>query len=317
MILLKKVFDCFIWVLFFVLLFIGGIIYVSSKTYPGDYLYSYKLKFENFALATSKVMNKQIDFSIDLVGKRSNEATTILRSKYGKDGLDRLSTQVELTATSISEITDPVEKKQAAEKYIVKLNEVSSVLSQKQKDLVTTTTQPTSNNFSQGAVGEVAQEVIRKVTPTVTQYVVRDVTQNLEQKITPEITVVITQAITQKATPEITRPISPTVFHETAKPTQNIPPTQPVEPTSQVRLPTVTPATEKSHNDSSISHEIDKTQEKIKKAIDRMNNLSTESTNNDQDEKKHDKSNTTEKEAQKDKNNDNKSDNSNKETNTQ
>lgn len=156
MLLIKKVFDYFVWLIFFGFLLLGGVIYATDRTYPGDYLYPFKLKFEDFALATSKILNNQVDFSIGLVVKRSNEATKILASRYGKDGLDRLDTQIELTAVSISQIADPIEKKKAAEKYIVKLNEVSAVLSEKQKDFVAA---PPSSNITPQVNAQQAQKV--------------------------------------------------------------------------------------------------------------------------------------------------------------
>ena len=142
--LIKKVFDYFVWVMFFVLLVLGGIIFVTDRTYPGDNLYSFKLKFEGFVLATSKILNKQVDFSIDLVAKRSNEIAKILTPKNSKETLGRLDTQVVLTASSISQIQDPKERKRAATKYIVKLNQVSSTLTEKKKEFVSTPVYPTA-----------------------------------------------------------------------------------------------------------------------------------------------------------------------------
>jgi len=95
--------------------------------------------FEDFTLATSKILNKQVDFSIDLVSKRSQEVAKILSSKNSEETLNRLDTQVELTAVSISQISDPVERKKAAEEYIIKLNEASVILSEKEKELLTDT----------------------------------------------------------------------------------------------------------------------------------------------------------------------------------
>ena len=92
--LIKKVFDYFVWVMFFVLLVLGGIIFVTDRTYPGDNLYPFKLKFEDFVLATSKILNKQVDFSIDLVAKRSNEVAKILTPKNSEETLGRLDNQV-------------------------------------------------------------------------------------------------------------------------------------------------------------------------------------------------------------------------------
>ncbi|MCR4276924.1 MAG: hypothetical protein NUV87_02230 [Candidatus Roizmanbacteria bacterium] len=137
---IKKVFDYIVWVAFFGFLLLGVIIYITNTTYPGDRLYPFKLKFEDFVLATSKILNKQVDFSIDLVSKRSQEVAKILSSKNSADTLSRLDVQVELTAVSISQISDPVERKEAAEEYIVKLNEASIILSEKEKDLLGSST---------------------------------------------------------------------------------------------------------------------------------------------------------------------------------
>ncbi len=141
--LIKKAFDYFVWVMFFVLLVLGGIIFVTDRTYPGAKLYPFKLKFEGFVLATSKILNKQVDFSIDLVAKRSNEVAKILTPKNSKETLGRLDTQVVLTASSISQIQDPTERKKAATKYIAKLNQVSSTLTEKKKEFAPMPVSPT------------------------------------------------------------------------------------------------------------------------------------------------------------------------------
>lgn len=140
----KKVFDYFVWVMFFVLLVLGGIIFVTDRTYPGDNLYPFKLKFEGFVLATSKILNKQVDFSIDLVAKRSNEVAKILTPKNSEETLGRLDNQVVLTASSITQIQDPTERKKAATKYIIKLNQVSSTLTEKKKEFVPVPVSPTT-----------------------------------------------------------------------------------------------------------------------------------------------------------------------------
>jgi hypothetical protein len=143
--LIKKVFDYFVWVAFFGFLILGVMIYVTNNTLPGDKMYPFKLKFEEFVLLTSKVLNKQIDFSIDLVSKRSNEVAKILTANNSAETLNRLDTQVELTAASIAQISDPVEKKKAAEQYIVKLNEASTILTEKQKEFSTPTSSGTQS----------------------------------------------------------------------------------------------------------------------------------------------------------------------------
>lgn len=180
MLLIKKVFDYFVWVMFFVLFFLGIIIYITNRTYPGDNLYSFKLKFEDFVLATSKILNKQVDFSIDLVSKRSSEVAKILTPKNGEETLSRLDTQVETTAVSISQISNPVEKKKAATKYIATLNEVSSTLTEKQKEFVVSQT----NNLPLPPPTSVPQNILPTSTPdsNISQQIV-DTQETIDQTI--------------------------------------------------------------------------------------------------------------------------------------
>jgi hypothetical protein len=261
MLLIKRVFDYFIWLMFFVLLLLGGVIFVTDRTYPGDYLYPFKLKFESFALATSKILNKQVDFSIDLVTKRSNEVVKILTLNYGRDSLNRLDTQVELTANSISEITDPAEKKRAAEKYIVKLNEVSFVLAKKQKDIIVIPqknvqniipTVPLPMPTSSPAVTTVSQQIDNSqkiIDQTIKQMKDEIANQSAGQNVTPTLT------NTPPPTPTITpiptsvpvgnfvqggggeaNVVDPTA---TPIPTSEVIPTSTATPTSEPPTPTV------------------------------------------------------------------------------
>lgn len=51
MLLIKKVVDYFIWVMFFVFLLFGVFVYVFSNTNPGDYLYPFKQNIEKFFIS--------------------------------------------------------------------------------------------------------------------------------------------------------------------------------------------------------------------------------------------------------------------------
>ncbi|MFA6081390.1 MAG: hypothetical protein WC741_03200 [Patescibacteria group bacterium] len=196
----KKVFDYFVWVMFFVLLILGGVIFVTNRTYPGDNLYPFKLKFEDFVLATSKILNKQVDFSIDLVAKRSNEIAKILTPKNSKETLGRLDTQVVLTASSISQMQDPAERKKAATKYIVKLNQVSSTLTEKQKEFVTPkyVLSPTRapQNIAPTSVPAPTQE------PNISQQIAE--TQNTVEQTIEEMNDIVNQPAIESPTPTIT-----------------------------------------------------------------------------------------------------------------
>lgn len=236
--LIKKIFDYIVWVAFFGFLLLGVVIYITNNTYPGDKMYPFKLKFEEFTLLTSKILNKQIDFSIDLVSKRSYEVAKILSPNNSAETLSRLDTQVELTAASITQISDPIEKKKAAEQYIVKLNEASTILSEKQKEFNTTTT-TTSDNQSQ---------------PT-EQPSPYPITQ---QASTPTLAPTTKSTLTEPTTAQ-----QPTV-QPTAIPT--IQPTTIIFPT-----PTTTPST----TNENVTQQIINSQETIQQAIIEMQNLAT------------------------------------------
>jgi len=249
--LIKKSFDYFVWVMFFIFLLIGGIIYVTDRTYPGDKLYPFKLKFEGFVLATSKILNKQVDFSIDLVSRRSNEVAKILSSKKEtKETLKRLDTQVEVTAISISQINNPVEKKEAAKKYIVRLSKTSVILSEKQNEM---TTPP----VNQPSTPESMSEDINNSQQTVNQTIDdmnRIVNQSETQDVTPTPTITDIPAPTDTPQPIIHKKDikkendkNESFLLDTSTPTDTpIPSNQPPSPTqentpipTQVTQPTI------------------------------------------------------------------------------
>lgn len=237
--LIKKIFDYFVWVIFFVLLILGGIIFVTDRTYPGDKLYSFKLKFEDFALATSKVLNKQVDFNIVLVSKRSKEIAKILSPKNSGETLNRLDTQVELTANSISQIKNPVEKKKAATKYIVKLTEVSSTLVEKKKEFVATPTNPVVT--LQVNVLQVQNNPTSPTqTPTMSPEVI-GVSQQIDN----------TQETIEETIEEMTEIVNqPTM--------QNVAPVQPTSTTQPTDTPTPTSSSKSNNYDSVLQNSSDK-----------------------------------------------------------
>jgi len=238
---IKKVFDYVVWVAFFGFLLLGVVIYVTNNTYPGDKFYSFKLKFEEFVLLTSKVLNKQIDFSIDLVSKRSYEVAKILSPNNSAETLGRLDTQVELTAASITQISDPVEKKKAAEQYIVKLNEASTILSEKQKELNTTTAIISDNQPQPTETPSSSPTTQQKTQPTSTP--------------TPTAQSTLTEPTTAQ------QPI----IQPTAIPT--------IQPTTII-LPT--PTTVPSTSNENVTQQIINSQETIQQTIIEMQNLATQ-----------------------------------------
>lgn len=251
--LIKKVFDYFVWVAFFGFLLLGVVIYVTNNTYPGDKMYPFKLKFEEFALLASKVLNKQVDFSIDLVSKRSQEVAKILSSKNSQETLNRLDVQVELTAVSISQIPDPVERKKAAEEYIVKLNEASIILSEKEKELLgsSITYSPATNTSTNTEIQATPQPTTQTSVPESTGAPTAIPTTN-------------TQTVTQPTA------VPQTVTQPTLQPTI-IPPT-----------PTLAPVT----TSTNVSQQINNSQTTIQQTIVEMQILAAESDSNSKKELK-------------------------------
>lgn len=237
--LIKKIFDYFVWVIFYVLLILGGIIFITDRTYPGDKLYSFKLKFEDFTLATSKILNKQVDFNIVLVSKRSKEIAKILTPKNSGETLNRLDTQVELTANSIFQIENTVEKKKAATKYIVKLTEVSSTLVEKKKEFVATPTNPVVT--PQVNVLQVQNNPTSPPTPTQTPTMSPEVIE-VSQQIDD------TQETIEETIEEMTEIVNqPTI--------QNVAPAPPIQPTD---TPTPTSSSKSNNYDSVLLNSSDK-----------------------------------------------------------
>ena len=149
MIIVKKVIDYGTWALFSVFFILSLLFYITRDSLPGDWLFGTKLGLERVLIATSSLLNKQVDFQIDFVSRRYREISKVLSSKYGLESLMRLDGQVVETADSIANIKDPEERKEAANKYIAELTFISAGLEQEQEKFVSTpppTYYPPANN---------------------------------------------------------------------------------------------------------------------------------------------------------------------------
>ncbi len=143
MVLVKKIIDYGVWVVFFVFFGYSSLFYITKDALPGDRLYGTKLGVEKILIASSSLLYKQVDFQIDFVARRFSEVTKVLASKYGSESLQRLDGQVVETAETITNIKDPGQRKEAAAKYVAQLNYISSGLTEEKKKIVRY--QPVSN----------------------------------------------------------------------------------------------------------------------------------------------------------------------------
>ncbi len=134
--LLRKVIDYGVWVVFFTIFGYSSLFYVTKDAVPGDRLYGAKLATEKVLIASSSILNKQVDFQINFVARRYDEINKVLASKYGSESLRRLDGQVVETGETIANIKDPEQRKEAASKYVAQLNYISSGLANEQQRFV-------------------------------------------------------------------------------------------------------------------------------------------------------------------------------------
>lgn len=234
--LFKKIADASIWVIFVICFILAILAFIARNAVPGDALFGLKLAFEQGLLASSKLLNKQVDVEIGFVSKRFNETTRVISSKYASESLNRLDTQVEVTANEIAQIEDPTQRQEAANKYIAELSQVSNALTQEKQKLQNTYYQPpttiknntgsysgqtTTTNIAPTNSPQVA--ITSPQAPDVSQQI--DNTQQTIQQTIDQMTQISTQSTTDIVAPT-SEPPTPTTPPEiptvapTAAPTQ-------------------------------------------------------------------------------------------------
>lgn len=139
MTIVKKIFDYAVWVLIFFFFGLSLLFYFSKDAVPGEPMFGTKLGLEKIMIATSAILNRQVDTQIEFVARRYNEVNKVLASEYGSESLKRLDNQVIETAQTIALIENPVEKKEAAAKYSAQLLYISTGLKQEQEKIITNT----------------------------------------------------------------------------------------------------------------------------------------------------------------------------------
>ena len=179
----KKVLDYSVWIIFFGISLFVVLFLASSSAVPGDFLFGTKLGLEKVIIASSKLLNNQVDAQMSFLSSRLHETTKTINTQYASASFKRLDDQVDTTATTISMISDPVERKQAAQKYVAQLTDVSTVLSQEKQRYTNTSstgTTTTSNNQTPTSTPQSTTSTTTSVTEQIdtTQ---ANVTQTIEQ----------------------------------------------------------------------------------------------------------------------------------------
>ena len=129
---LKKSVDYGVWIIFSTLFVFSLIFIITENLVPGNRFFGTKLALEKGVIMASAILNKQFDLQINIVSRRYEELAKVINSKYGSESLSRLDDQIIETRDLISRIKDPSQRKEAATKYVVELNYISSGLEKEQ-----------------------------------------------------------------------------------------------------------------------------------------------------------------------------------------
>lgn len=153
---MKNVINTVIWVVLFLLLLPSSIAVASWNSLPGMRLFGVKLAMEQALVAVSPSAEMKGSLQIHYTQRRFAEAQKLLANETSAKGLVYLDSQVRVTKQQIVAATDPVVKRDLAQKYIVALQTVSTQLEeQKQvavanapREIPTAVSQPTPTPFA-------------------------------------------------------------------------------------------------------------------------------------------------------------------------
>lgn len=147
------------WVVFFALLPITVLIFLSQDSIPGDFFYPVKRSMENVILAAASVNPAtRAAFTTDLTATRFKEAQSLVISKANASGLSTFVDEVQAAQVEVSHLQNPTEKANAEEKLAIKIDQYQNSLDtlqvktqqtiiayQSQEILTPTTIPPTSS----------------------------------------------------------------------------------------------------------------------------------------------------------------------------
>jgi len=260
---IKNIIDSFTWMIFFFIIVLTGIVFISQKSVPGDSTYGVKLGFEKALVRASKVINSEITVQIELTKRRAAETQKVIASTHATESLNNLSQQVSTTEQTILTIQDPQKQQEAAVAFIKTLTNTQDVLETEKQQIQQTIPE---NLLPQEIIQNTPMPTNQMtISPTITQ-----TTQPLPTKIVQTPTAVLAQNTTPPQT---------TSQNTAPSPTFQAPSNTPIPPTP---IPIVTqPST-------AVTNQITQTQEHIEKTIERLSKFETR---HEKEEKNTDKEN--------------------------
>lgn len=126
----RKLFNISSWVVFFALLPLTVLIFLSQDSIPGDLFYPVKRSLENVILAAASVSPvTRAAFRTDLTETRFKEAQSLVVSKSNTSGLSTFIDDVESTKQEVASLKNDTERGKAEEKLISKIEEYQTGLS--------------------------------------------------------------------------------------------------------------------------------------------------------------------------------------------
>lgn len=127
---LRKFLDIGSWVIFFTLLPITVLIFLSQDSIPGDFFYPAKRGMENMILAAASVSPAtRAAFRTDLTETRFKEAKSLVVSQSNTSGLSTFADDVEFAQIEVASLKNDNERQKAEEKLSIKIDEYQSGLS--------------------------------------------------------------------------------------------------------------------------------------------------------------------------------------------
>lgn len=126
----RKVFNMSSWIIFFALLPVTVLIFLSQDSIPGDLFYPVKRSMENVILAAASVNPAtRAAFRTDLTETRFKEAQGLIVSKSSASGLSTFIDDVQSTKQEVTNLKNDTQRIKAEEKFINKLEEYQIGLS--------------------------------------------------------------------------------------------------------------------------------------------------------------------------------------------
>lgn len=121
---LRKFFNISSWIVFFALLPVTVLIFLSQNTVPGDLFYPVKRSMESVILAAASVSPAtRAAFRTDLTTRRFDEAEKLLLGASGTTGLKDFVTEIQAAQNEVSAISDPVKKEKLQQKIQTSVTE--------------------------------------------------------------------------------------------------------------------------------------------------------------------------------------------------